>query len=229
MRNHFDLSAYFIIGPENTGSRNITDIIREAVAGGFTCVQLRTKEASARDLIALADKTSKIIDELGKSDETALLINDRLDVCLAAREAGIKVDGIHVGQSDIPVKVCRKYLGEGAVIGLSAPVRELISVLQSEDMQFIDYLGAAPYNETVTKKDLERDAQGRIITQTAKELRNLAVKSSVPVVVGGGVKLRDLAKIKAAGAAGFFVITAITEAEDVRKAAWEMVSTWKNA
>ena len=74
----------------------------------------------ARELIALCREAADVLRELGKSDEVVLLVNDRLDVALAAREAGIKVDGIHVGQSDIPAGVCRKYLGDDAVIGLSA-------------------------------------------------------------------------------------------------------------
>ena len=102
MRKNFDISAYLVVGPENTLGRPVADVIRAAVANGFTCLQIRSKTASARELIALCREAADVLRELGKSDEVVLLVNDRLDVALAAREAGIKVDGIHVGQSDIP-------------------------------------------------------------------------------------------------------------------------------
>lgn len=71
--------------------------------------QIKSKVASARELIELARLAAEVIALLGKSDEVALLVDDRLNVVLAARKQGIKVDGVHVGQSDIPVAVCREY------------------------------------------------------------------------------------------------------------------------
>ena len=107
MRNALDISAYLVIGPENTLGRPVADIIRQALRAGFTCVQIRSKECSARDLIEYTAQAAQVISEEGKSDSVALLVDERLDVVLAAREAGVKVDGIHVGQTDIPVEVCR--------------------------------------------------------------------------------------------------------------------------
>ena len=111
MRSRFDISAYLVVGPENTNGRPVPQIIKEAVEAGFTCVQIRSKIASARELIELTRHASDVIAESGRSEEVTLLVDDRLDVVLAARKQGIKVDGIHVGQSDIPVEVCREYLG----------------------------------------------------------------------------------------------------------------------
>ncbi|WP_407388353.1 thiamine phosphate synthase, partial [Allisonella histaminiformans] len=126
MRSVLDISAYLVVGPENTKGRPVRDIVKAALDGGFTCVQLRSKVASAREMISLCKETAQVIAESGKSDSVVLLVDDRLDVVLAAREAGIKVDGIHVGQSDIPVEVCRKYLGKDSVVGLSARTEELL-------------------------------------------------------------------------------------------------------
>ena len=106
IKNKLDISAYFIVGPENTKGRPVASIVKDAVEAGFTCVQIRSKTASARELIQLTRQAADIIAEAGKPDEVTLLVDDRLDVVLAARKQGIKVDGIHVGQSDIPVKVC---------------------------------------------------------------------------------------------------------------------------
>lgn len=120
MRNKLDISAYFVVGPENTKGRPVAPIIRDAVDAGVTCVQIRSKTASARELIELTGQASGVIAQTGKSGIVALLVNDRLDVVLAAKKQGINVDGIHVGQSDIPVDVCREYLGPDAIVGLSA-------------------------------------------------------------------------------------------------------------
>ena len=80
-----DISAYLVIGPENTKGRPVATIIKEAVSAGFTCIQIRSKVASARELIQLTRQAADVIEEAGKSDEVALLVNDRLDVVLAAR------------------------------------------------------------------------------------------------------------------------------------------------
>lgn len=97
MRERLDISAYLVIGPENTKGRPVAPIIKDAIEAGFTCIQIRSKVASARELIQLTREAAKVISEAEKTDEVALLVNDRLDVILAAREEGIKVDGIHVG------------------------------------------------------------------------------------------------------------------------------------
>lgn len=83
-------------------------------------MQVRSKVCSARELMACADEAARAIERAGASEKVALLIDDRLDVAFAAREAGVKVDGVHVGQSDVPVEACRKLLGPDAVVGLSA-------------------------------------------------------------------------------------------------------------
>ena len=96
MRNKFDLSAYLVIGPENTNGRPIARVIAEAVCAGFTFVQIRAKGADAREIIDLTSAAADVIAAQEKSDAVTLVVNDRLDVVLAAREQGIKVDGVHV-------------------------------------------------------------------------------------------------------------------------------------
>ena len=98
IREKLDISAYFVVGPENTKGRPVAKIVKDAVEAGFTCIQIRSKTASARELIKLTLQSSNVIASAHKSDEVALLVDDRLDVVLAARKQGIKVDGIHVGQ-----------------------------------------------------------------------------------------------------------------------------------
>ncbi len=157
----------------------------------------------------------------------ALVVDDRLDVVLAARMQGIKVDGIHVGQSDIPVEVCRKLLGEEAIVGLSARTDELLDYVKTADTSCIDYFGAGPLHETDTKPDCGRDSSGNIITRTFEELHELADVSPVPVVVGGGVKLKDIPELVGTGVDGFFVVSAVAGAENPEKAARGLAEAWK--
>lgn len=227
MREALDLSAYLVIGPENTKGRPVKGIIRDVVAAGFTIVQVRSKVASAKELIGYCRDAAEAIAEAGRADRVALVADDRLDVVLAAREAGIKVDGIHVGQSDIPAAVCRKYLGDDAVIGLSARTRELIDYVCTADISDIDYFGAGPLHETATKPEAGRSASGRVITRSLEEIAELAQVSPVPAVIGGGVKLADIPDLKRTGIAGFFVVSAVTEADDPGRAAAALTAAWR--
>ena len=227
-RHNFSVEKYLVIGPENTQGRPVSDIVRVAVAAGFTCVQIRSKTASSGELIRLCGESAAEIARLGKSDEVALLVDDRLDIVLAAREAGVKVDGIHVGQSDIPAAVCRKYLGKDAIIGLSAPVRDLIEFVRSADLSDIDYLGAGPLHPTPTKTDCGLDeTTGEVVVRTLGELFELAHASRLPVVVGGGVKAADLPALASTGVAGFFVVSAVAGAPNPAAAARELVAAWR--
>ena len=221
-----DISAYLVVGRENTNGRPVWQIVSDAVRAGFTCVQIRSKTASAKEMIEDLRESAKAIAELGKSESVALLVDDRLDIVLAAREMGIKVDGLHVGQSDIPVSICRKFLGKDAIIGLSAPTKDLIDYVQSADVSQIDYFGAGTVHETATKPDCGMDENGKDITKTFEELAELGKKSPIPVVVGGGVKLKDIAPLKESGVGGFFVVSAVAGAESPYAAAKELADAW---
>ena len=222
-----DISSYLIVGPENTKGRPVAAIVRPAVEQGFTCVQIRSKVASARELIGLCREAAEAIAAAGKSDSVTLLVNDRLDVALAARASGIKVDGIHVGQKDIPPDICRRYLGEAAIIGLSARTNELLDYVRNFDTCDIDYFGAGPLHPTASKPDAGVAADGSRHTRTIAELTELSRISPVPVVVGGGVKAADLPSLKAAGVDGFFVISAVAGADNPAAAARELTGIWK--
>lgn len=227
MRSKLDISAYLVIGPENTLGRPVADVVAQALKAGFTCVQIRSKECSARELISYTAQAAQVIADAGKSDSVALLVDDRLDVVLAAREAGAKVDGIHVGQTDIPVEVCRKLLGSDAIVGLSARADEMLEYVKTADMSLVDYLGVGPLHETPTKTDCGLAADGTIITKSIEDLKDLAEASPVPIVVGGGVKLADIPLVKSTGVNGFFVVSAVCGAENPEAAARELVEAWE--
>lgn len=229
MRDRLDISAYLVLGPENTLGRPVGDIVLQAIDAGFTIVQVRSKVLDARDLIACAAEAARAIEAAGKQDRVPLLIDDRLDAVLAARDAGIKVDGVHVGQSDVPVETCRKYLGEDAIVGLSARAHEMRDYIATADMSLVDYLGVGPLHETVTKPDCGLDTDGRVITRSLEELADLKRISPKPIVVGGGVKAADIPALAKTGVDGFFVVSAVCGAEDPRAAAAELVNLWKAA
>lgn len=229
MRRALDISSYLVIGPENTLGRPIEDIIGAAVREGFTCVQVRSKVCSARELMACTAKAAEAIERAGAGDGVALLVDDRLDVAYAARQAGVKVDGVHVGQSDVPVEACRSLLGPDAIVGLSARADEMLEYVETADMSLVDYLGVGPLHETPTKPDCGRAQDGTIITKSINDLRKLAQASPVPIVVGGGVKAVDIPLVASTGADGFFVVSAVCAADDPARAARELVSAWKAA
>ena len=89
IRDNLDISAYLVLGPENTLGRPVGDVVAQALAAGFTCIQVRSKVASAREIIALTGDAAQAIAQAGKTGQVALLIDDRLDCVLAAREQGI--------------------------------------------------------------------------------------------------------------------------------------------
>lgn len=228
-RKALDISSYLIVGPENTNGRPVPDIVRVALASGFTCVQLRSKVATAREILALAKACADARDDLQLTQRVALLIDDRLDLVLAARTLGIAIDGVHVGQTDVPPEICRQLLGPDAIVGLSAPREELLQQIREGDLSIVDYLGAGPLRPTASKPDAGLCLDGTRHLRTMDELRTLAQESRVPIVVGGGVTKDDLPAIKATGAAGFFVISAVAGAEVPARAAKELVETWKQA
>lgn len=227
MRKNFDLSAYLVIGSENT-EKPVEEVVKAAVMAGFTFIQVREKKLSAREIISTLEKCAAVISELGKSSSVNLVVNDRLDIALAAIERGIKVDGVHVGQSDIPVDVCRKYLGEDKIIGLSARTENLIDYVKTADVTNIDYFGAAPVHTTPTKLDAGLTADGQLITHNFDELAKLAQVSPIPIVAGGGVKLEDIPQLAATKVDGFFVVSAVAGVENPFNAASELVNAWKN-
>ena len=225
-RENLNISAYLVVGRENTNGRRVSKIAADAVRAGFTCVQIRSKIATARELMEDCRETADEIKKLGKENAVALLVDDRLDVVLACRERKIKVDGIHVGQSDIPADICRKLLGENAIVGLSAKTDDLIEYAKTADTRGIDYFGAGPLHPTPTKADCGLSASGKIITRSLEEISILSKVSKIPVVLGGGVKLSDIADLKKTGIAGFFVVSAVAGAENPFEEAKKLADAW---
>jgi thiamine-phosphate pyrophosphorylase len=167
-----------------------------AIRGGVTAVELRLKQASARELVSLARR-------LISASEVPILINDRLDVALAAGAAGV-----HLGIDDLPVATARRAAPAGFVIGASVGSENEI-----ENGLGADYWGIGPWRETGTKADAG-SALG------AEGFATIAARSGgIPCVAIGGVRPEDVPAIRKAGGAGVAVAGGILSAVDPAEAA----------
>jgi thiamine-phosphate pyrophosphorylase len=200
MRRAVDWSLYLVTDRPLCLGRSVEQIVLEAVAGGVTAVQLREKECSTREFVALARGLKKLLAPRG----VPLLINDRVDVALAA-----EADGVHIGQSDMAYGDARALLGPDALIGLSVETPEQAAEAQSFDC---DYLGVGPIFPTATKSDAA-PAWG------LDRLAELRHHSRQRLVAIGGINASNAALVAATGADGIAVVSAICSAPDARAAA----------
>ena len=194
-----DLTLYLVTDRRLAGNRPLTEVVLQAVAGGVTMVQLREKECSSREYLELALALKKLL-----PPGIPLIINDRLDVALAAA-----ADGLHLGQNDLPPEVARRYLGPGAIIGLT--VERLEQLAAAENLP-VDYVGISPVFPTPTKTD----------TGPAWGLEGLALarkQTRHPLVAIGGINETNVAGVIRAGADGVAVVSAICAASDPELAA----------
>lgn len=227
MRDHFDLRAYFVVGPDDTKGRPVTDVVAAALRGGATFIQLRAKHADTRDLTAMAEAIAAVIAQAGKADTVAFVIDDRVDAAWQCRELGIKVDGVHIGQDDMAPGQARALLGPDAIIGLSAETLPHIEAANALPSSTIDYIGAGPLHYTATKPDaaaVEADGTKHALGIAGAQL--LCEASRYPVVVGGGVHADDVPALARTAADGWFVVSAIAAADDPERATRELVQAW---
>ena len=227
MRDRFDLRAYFVVGPDDTKGRPVADVVATALRGGATFIQLRAKHADARDLTAMAEAIAAVIAQAGKADTVAFVIDDRVDAAWQCRELGIKVDGVHIGQDDMPPEQARALLGPDAIIGLSAETLPHIEAANALPSGTIDYIGAGPLHYTATKPDaaaVEADGTKHALGIAGAQL--LCEASRYPVVVGGGVHADDVPALARTAADGWFVVSAIAAADDPERATRELVQAW---
>lgn len=210
-----DLSTYLVTDPGLSGSRGVLGVIEAAVAGGVSIVQIRDKNASTRELFELLLAASLLT--VGRC---ALLIDDRVDVFLAARAAGATVDGVHVGQADLPAHAVRALIGPDALLGLTANQPAHLHEVETLAPGTVDYLGVGVIRPTFTKKDHPQPLG-------VEGFARLAATTSLPCVAIGGVTLADTVALRAAGAAGLAVVSAICAASDPQQATRAFVTAWR--
>lgn len=187
------------------GGRPLEEVVRLAVEGGASCVQLREKDLSTREFVETASAVKSILRPSG----VPLVINDRVDVALA-----VGAEGVHIGQGDMPYETARRLMGRSAIIGLSVETWE--DVEEARDLD-ADYLGVSPVFPTPTKTD----------TRSAWGLEGLArIRAYVkhPLVAIGGMNRQNAAAAVRAGADSIAVVSAICSAPDPFREARELSS-----
>lgn len=191
----------YVVTDERIGrGRTHAELARSAIAGGADAIQLRDKTLSCRDLLAAADEIRAVT----AAAEALFIVNDRLDVALAAG-----ADGVHLGQSDLPVAHARRIAPPGFIVGVSVGcVREAALAVAGG----ADYVALSPVFATGSKDDA---GSGHGLATLA------AIRStvSVPVLAIGGIGHQNVREVIAAGADGVAVISAVVGAADVTDAA----------
>jgi len=178
--------------------RDLVALAQAAVRGGVTAVQLRLKHASGRVLVEAARALVAAV-------PVPLLVNDRLDVALAAGAAGV-----HLGPDDLPVVLARRVAPPGFVVGASVGSADEAAVARAAD-----YWGVGPWRATDTKP-----AAGEALGAGGFH-RIVAIAGRIPCVAIGGVRPEDASAVRAAGGAGVAVVSGILRAGDVEGAARE--------
>jgi len=185
------------------GRRDLEEVVSLAVQGGAAWVQLREKDLPTRSFLEEASRLKAILSPLG----VPLIINDRLDIVLAA-----KADGIHIGQEDMPYDIARRLLGPKAIIGLSV---ETWDDVEQAELLDVDYLGVSPVFATPTKTDTK-------VPWGLEGLARIRAFSRHSLIAIGGISRDNAAAVILAGADRIAVVSAICAASDPRKAAGDL-------
>lgn len=168
--------------------------IAAACENGVTMVQLREKSLTTRDYYALAKQVKLITDRY----RIPLIIDDRVDVCLAVDAAGV-----HIGDDELPVAVTRQLLGSDKILGVST---KTVATATAAVTAGADYLGVGAIFPTQTKAAAP-------LTSLAT-LKAITAAVSVPIVAIGGIKADNLDTFKATGIAGVAIVSEIMQASD---------------
>ncbi len=200
---NIDYSLYLVTDRGLALGRSTLEIVSAAVKGGATVVQLREKNCSTREFI---EQAMHIKDFL-KTHSVPLVINDRVDVAQA-----VKADGVHLGQTDMPLEMAKGILGDTMIIGIST---ESVQDGIEAEKGGADYLGVSPIYATPTKTDTAPPLG-------LEGLREIRKAVNLPLVGIGGLSRNNAAEVIRSGADGVAVVSAIVAADDPEKAAREL-------
>ncbi|MGR5193167.1 thiamine phosphate synthase [Vibrio rotiferianus] len=195
------MNAYrlYLVTDDQQDLATLKRVVRKAVEGGVTMVQVREKHGDMRAFIERAQAVKDIL----KDTDVPLIINDRVDVALA-----VDADGVHLGQSDMPATVARELIGPNKILGLSI---ENEQQLAEADSLPIDYIGLSAIFATPTK------------TNTKKHwgidgLKMALGTTSLPIVAIGGINESNIPQLSITGVHGLALVSAICHAEDPKTA-----------
>lgn len=198
----FNSSLYFITDSTPYSEEEFLHRVEEALAGGATLLQLREKERTTREYLQLAAR----VHEIALKYQVPLIIDDRVDVALA-----VGAEGVHVGQSDLPVVDARRLMGPDKIVG--ATTKTVPQALEAYE-QGADYLGVGAIYPTTTKV--------KTILTSTDTLREIC--EAVPIAVNaiGGLNKDNIDVLEGIPIAGICVVSAIMKAADPRQAAQQL-------
>lgn len=187
---------YLVTDREILGQRDLIESIEKSILGGATLVQLREKDISTRDFYNIAVKVKALTEKY----KIPLIINDRMDIALA-----VDAEGLHIGQSDMPLKIARKIFGNNKIIGVSTSNIEEALEAQKDGA---DYVGVGAIFPTVTKKDADR--------VTLDNLKKIKETLKIPVVAIGGINKDNVESVMETRIDGVAIISAILGEIDIK-------------
>jgi thiamine-phosphate pyrophosphorylase len=194
-----DLRLYALADPAVSGGRSLADLAKR-IAGSATLVQLRDKHGSTRTMM---EEARALIGVLAPLD-IPLLINDRVDVALAA-----EADGVHIGQDDMSAADARLLLGKTAIIGLSI---KTIEQAREAPLHLLDYVAIGGVYGTTSKDNTSAPIGIDGLRTIAQAIR--AREPKFPICAIAGINAGNAADVVAAGADGIAVISALSMAPD---------------
>jgi len=200
-----DLRLNAIVDPERAGGRDLAELARLCARGGATLIQLRDKHSDTGAMVNKARAIKKVLTPLG----VAFVVNDRVDVALAAG-----ADGVHVGPDDLAVADARRLLGPGAIIGLSI---KSVAEAEAAPVELIDYVGSGGVYVTLSKEQKKPPIGPAGLAHIIEVLKRR--KAKMPVCGIAGVDATNAAEVISAGADGVAVISALSLAPDPAAAA----------
>jgi thiamine-phosphate pyrophosphorylase len=197
-----DYSLYLVTDRSFLNNKSIKDAVEEAIKGGVTIVQVREKDVSSREFYEVALEVKEITDKYN----IPLIINDRIDIAQA-----VDASGVHLGQSDLPLKFARNILGKDKIIGISVGNVEEAKEAEKDGA---DYVGIGTIFFTGTKKDIKTPIGIEGLTEIVKSI-------NIPSVAIGGINQQNAKDVLNSGTDGVAVVSAILQKEDITKAAEE--------
>ena len=198
---------YFITDSTNYDEEEFLFRVEEALKGGATLLQLREKEKTTREYIELAKKVHNITEKYN----VPLIIDDRIDVALA-----IQAEGVHLGQSDMPIFIARKLMGNDKIIGATA---KTVSQAKEAYEQGANYLGVGAIYPTTTKV--------KTVLTSTETLKDICKAVPIPANAIGGLNKDNIDVLKGIPIAGICVVSAIMKAENPGKATAELIERAK--
>ena len=200
-----DLRLNAIIDPERAGGHDLVDLARRVAAGGATLVQLRDKKSDTRRMVETARAIKAVLAPLA----IPLVVNDRVDVALAAQ-----ADGVHIGPEDMTPEDARALLGSDAIIGVSI---KSVAAAEAAPVALINYAGVGGVYATLSKAQNNPPIGPEGLSRIAQALRRRA--PNLPIVGIAGIDASNAGAVIAAGADGVAVISALSLADDPTAAA----------